>query len=319
MLAAVSALLSLGGLFIGTVCAVYVFAVCCLFFVLFVWFMKKRYKGIRQLTEDIDRLLNSGYTDSFDACSEGELSILRSEIRKLAVQFRENNDRLTADKIVLSDSLADISHQLRTPLTSINIILSLLGAEKVSDERRFELINELNTLLNATDRLVTLLLKIARLDSGAVKLEKREVKVKDCAAKAVSLLEIALEIKNIDFRSECAGERFIGDPDWTAEALGNILKNCIEHTPEGGSIRLTAKETPIFTSITVTDTGGGIREEDIPHLFERFYRGSGSPDSSFGLGLNLACAIAKQQNGTVKASNTENGACFEIKFYKTIV
>ncbi len=314
-----SAVLSALGLFISLRCAVYVLFCCAVLFVFFAIITKKRYKIISDLTEEIVNVLNNGNIMLINNFNEGELSILANEVKRLFERLREQNENLKKEKLVLSDSLADISHQIRTPLTSINIVLSLLGEGEVSDERRFELVSELMTLLGATDKLVTMLLKIAKIDASAIEFQKKEVRVRDCVKNAVSVLEIALEIKNQTLELNIGDESFIGDIDWTSEAVGNILKNCMEHTPKNGKITVEAQETPMYTEIKISDTGEGIGQEDLPHLFERFYKGSNSTENSFGIGLNLAYLIVSSQNGVLKAYNENGGACFEIKFYKSIV
>lgn len=314
-----SACLSVCGLFISVWCSVYVLACCVLLFALYIITTKKRYSRIMNLTDEITKVLHNGNIILIEDFNEGELSILANEVKKMFAKLREQNENLKKEKTVLSDSLADISHQLRTPLTSINIVLSLLGAPEISDERRFELVSELMTLLSATDKLVTMLLKIAKIDAAAIEFQEKEVCVSDCVRNAASVLEIALELKNQKLELKIEDETFVGDLDWTSEAVSNILKNCMEHTPENGKITVEAEETPIYTKIKITDNGGGINETDLPHLFERFYKGSNSVSGNFGIGLNLAYLIVSGQNGTLKAYNQNGGACFEIKFYKTVV
>lgn len=314
-----SILMSLCGCFISIWCSVYVLACCLILFVFYYASTKKRYEKISGLTDEITKVLHNGNLIIIDDFNEGELSILANEVKKLFAKLREQNENLKKEKILLSDSLADISHQLRTPLTSINIVLSLLSTPELSDERRFELVSELMSLLSATDKLVTMLLKIAKIDASAVEFQENEVRVSDCVKNAVSVLEIALELKNQKLEVEIGDEAFIGDADWTSEAISNILKNCMEHTPENGTIKLEAEETPIYTKICISDNGGGINEKDLPHLFERFYKGSNSVSGNFGIGLNLAYLILSGQNGTLRAYNHNDGACFEMKFYKSVV
>lgn len=307
--------------FISPLCSLLLLCCGAVLFLLFLFSEKKRYAEIALLSETVDRAVHSAETTDFSCLHEGELAVLESEITKLFSSLREKNEMLTNEKIVLSDSLADISHQIRTPLTSINLVLSLLQKPEVTDERRAELIAELYSLLDSTDRLVTTLLKIAKLDAGAVSFAEKEVSVAECVEKAIRMLEIAFEIRSIRLVREYSDERFTGDADWTAEAIGNILKNCMEHTPENGTVTVTSEETPIYTLIRIRDTGEGIAEADLPHLFERFYRGGqGAGNANFGIGLNLASMIVKKQNGTLKAMNApDGGAVFEIKFYKVTV
>lgn len=317
--ALLSACLSACGLFISVWSSVYVLACCLVLFAVYIVTTKKRYERIMSLTDEITKVLHNGNIILIEDFNEGELSILANEVKKMFAKLREQNENLKKEKTVLSDSLADISHQLRTPLTSINIVLSLLGAPEIGSERRFELVSELMTLLSATDKLVTMLLKIAKIDAAAVEFQQSEVRVSDCVRNAASVLEIALELKNQKLELKIEDETFVGDLDWTSEAVSNILKNCMEHTPENGKITVEAEETPIYTKIKITDNGGGINENDLPHLFERFYKGSNSVSGNFGIGLNLAYLIVSGQNGTLKAYNQNGGACFEIKFYKTVV
>lgn len=277
------------------------------------------YKRIAALSRRVDGALHSDGISDISGFCEGELSVLENELQKLLIKYKEQNGRLTAEKIKLSDSLADISHQLRTPLTSINILLTLLSVPELEQARRFELTGELSSLLNSTEQLIDLLLKIARLDAGADRLEQKEISVEDCVQRALKLFAAPLEIKELSVDTSFNGECFTGDMRWTAEALANVIKNCIEHTPPGGRISICACETPIYTEITVSDSGSGFDEEDIAHLFERFYKGKSSDSSGFGIGLSLANVVIKRQNGTIRAYNSGTGACFEIKFYKEVI
>ena len=182
-----------------------------------------------------------------------------------------------------------------------------------------ELTGELRSLLARTDWLVETLLKISKLDAGTVVLGKEAVSVRELISRAAEPIAIPMDLRNQQLMVNCAGEQFRGDLIWTAEALGNILKNCMEHTPEGGTITVTAKETALFTQIIVEDTGSGFDPKDIPHLFERFYKGSNASQNSYGIGLALARTIVTAQNGSVQAMNGSTGAKFVIKFYKQVI
>lgn len=237
------------------------------------------------------------------------------------MRLRQQAEALQNDKIFLADSIADISHQIRTPLTSVNIIVSMLGEEQLSVRRRIELTRDLKQLLFRIDWLITTLLKLSRLDAGTVQFQNSKLSVRTLAEKAAEPLAVPMELKNQKFLCRIdESVSFRGDLAWTAEALGNIIKNCMEHTPEDGSgrIEIDAEENAVFTRITVKDNGSGIAPEDLPHVFERFYKGRNSSDSSFGIGLALARMIVRSQNGTLKAENNQNGvgASFTMKFYK---
>lgn len=278
-----------------------------------------RYKKLQKLSSDLDRLLISGTPLPIREYSEGELSILANQIQKMTLRLTESAEAIKSDKVYLADSLADISHQLRTPLTSMTLTTSMLREPNLSDERRMELTGELRRLLTRTDWLVETLLKISKLDAGTVKLTQQKISVRKLIDRAAAPIAIPMDLRNQRLIVHCKEEAFTGDPIWTAEAIGNILKNCMEHTPEGGTIMITAQDTALYTQIEVQDTGAGFDAKDIPHLFERFYKGTNASENSYGIGLALARTVITAQNGTVQAMNGEAGAKFVIKFYKQVI
>jgi len=279
----------------------------------------QRYRKIASFASDVDRVLHGDDTISFSNYSEGELAVLQSEIHKMTVRLREQQQNLMQDKVFLADSIADISHQIRTPLTSINLMLELLYSAKTDEARRSELIMELKVMLSRIDWLITALLKISKLDAGTVQLKKETVTLKELAQAACAPLLVPLELRDITLEINAEGN-FTGDVAWTCEALGNILKNCMEHTPAGGSIEVNCHENALYTQIEIRDSGKGIAKEDMPHIFERFYKGKDSDKNSFGIGLALSRMIISSQNGTVKAENAKPaGALFTVRFYKSTV
>lgn len=281
--------------------------------------MHSRYRRLAELSNDIDRILHGEGNVSLEKYSEGELGILQSEIYKMTVRLREQSNNLKKDKIYLADSIADISHQLRTPLTSVNLLVSLLSEENITQERRQKLTHELYELLSRIDWLVSTLLKISKLDAGTVAFQKEELSLDELISKSVSPLLVPMELRSQKLEIQTDGS-FCGDVSWTCEALGNIVKNCMEHTPDGGEIKITASENSLYAEIIIEDNGKGILTEDLPHVFERFYKGKNSGEKSFGIGLNLARMIVTSQNGTIKAENGEKtGAVFTIRFYKGTV
>ena len=278
-----------------------------------------RYKQIARISEDINKLLHGDNTISFDEYTEGELSVLHSEIQKMTVRLRERQQRLLDDKVYLADSIADISHQIRTPLTSINLIVQLLSQPDISEDKKRQHIFELKRLLSRIDSLITALLKISKLDAKTVQFKPRNLRLQELINKSCEPLLVPFELRGQELKISADGS-FYGDLDWTCEAIGNIVKNCMEHTPDGGTVEVTALENPIYSEIVIKDTGSGIDKDDLPHIFERFYKGKNSGDNSFGVGLALARMIVTGQNGTVKAENQKDkGAKFTIRFYKGAV
>jgi len=317
LFALLTVVLTAAGFIVNISCGIFTFVVCLIFAAFSVILFAKRNKKIKNLTESIDRVLHGNRSFKINDNNEGEFSILENEIQKMVVALKSQADALEKEKHYLSDSIADISHQLRTPLTSINLVITLFQSPDLTSERRAELLAQLTRLTRKIDRLVTVLLKISKIDAGTVKFEQKQVSVAQIIEKAAEPLAVLLDVKGQTLVAKIGNESYIGDFSWTVEAIGNILKNCSEHTPSGGTITVSADETPVFTQITITDSGSGFDKEDLPHLFERFYKGKNSSSESFGIGLALAKGIIIGQNGTVKADNClDGGARFTIKFYK---
>ena len=279
----------------------------------------KRYQRISSLADDINQVLHGDSSIDFDNYSEGELSILHSEIYKMTIRLREQQQKLMKDKEYLADSLADISHQIRTPLTSINLLVERLSASGLTDECRHQLTNELYGLLGRIDWLITTLLKISKLDCIRDRFNKETVSLEVLINKSCTPLLIPIELRGQELIIRAEGN-FYGDPAWTSEAVGNIVKNCMEHTPDGGRIEIDAAENALYSEIVIKDNGTGVSAEDLPHIFERFYKGKDSDGKSFGIGLALSRMIIAGQKGTVKAENRKNaGAVFTLRFYKGTV
>ncbi len=278
-----------------------------------------RYRKIRKLCRDIDSIIYGNYSVDIADYREGELAVLSDEIYKVLTRIKEQGEMLKKDKIWLKDSIADISHQLRTPLTSVNLLISMLSDEDIDTEKKQEIITELKKKVARIEWLIESLLKMSRLDAGAVRFVSENTKLSDIIYKAYDTVAVSMELREQTFNYEPGGEYICCDRKWMVEALSNIFKNCMEHTPQGGSINISVKDTLVYTEITIRDTGSGFAEEDIPHVFERFYKGSNSSDESFGIGLCLSDMIISSQNGTIKADNHNGSARFVVKLYKTIV
>ena len=295
--------------------------ICLIFIFAHFYTTYKRYKDIKELSYEIDKILHGSENFNLNKYSEGELSILHNEINKMTVRLNEQAETLKKDKIYLADSIADISHQIRTPLTSMNLIVIFLSEENLDDDRRISLTKELFSLLSKIEWLINSLLKISKIDAGAINFNKEKINLFELIKSSTKAIEIPLDLRNqsLVINSD-KNEFFCGDYNWTVEAVENILKNCMEHTEEGGTITVDLSETTIFSEIVISDDGKGIAKEDLPNIFKRFYKGKNSSSSSVGIGLALAKMIVVAQNGTIKAENNKDkGARFTIRFYKTTV
>lgn len=287
------------------------------FGITFFAFTKARYKSIAQISDQIDLVLHNIDHLYIAESEEGELSILQSEITKMTLRIREQNSALKKEKEHLADSLADIAHQLRTPLTSVNLILSLLENNPDENERK-SLIWETKELFVQMDWLLTSLLKLSRLDAGIVVFQSKQIDVNNLICTALRPFLIQMDLHNITLQTNVPKEMTIqGDLGWLSEAIQNIIKNCIESAGNNGKIDIICTDNPLFTEIAVHDSGVGFKKEDLPCLFERFYRGKNSAATGYGIGLALCKMIITRQGGMITAKNhPRGGAVFSIRFPK---
>lgn len=287
------------------------------FGILFFVFTRARYQSIAHVSEQIDLVLHNAERLYISELEEGELSILESEITKMTLRIREQNDALKREKEHLADSLADIAHQMRTPLTSAHLILSLLEKNPDENERKI-LLREAEELFAQMEWLMESLLKLSRLDAGIVSFERVLVDVDALIHTAVRPLLISMELHDISLHMDVPdGMTVLGDKGYLQEALLNILKNCIQSIDGGGRIEIICKDTLLFSEIVIHDSGKGFSKEDLPHLFERFYRGKNDGAAGYGIGLALCKRIITQQGGTITAKNhPRGGAVFCIRFAK---
>ena len=284
-------------------------------------YRKKRRDVSLRLCDDIDSILRGNEKVEFDDYSDDDLSILTAEIHKMTLRLREQNSALAQEKQFMKESLEDISHQLRTPLTSAELLLELLRNPELSHSKQMEYLQELYSLTARMEWLIETLLGLSRIEAGAVQFRVQDIVCRDLIADALEPVSIALEIKDIEVRVTGDTESsFKGDRLYFTEALLNLLKNCMEHTKNGGVIVINADDNPIFTGITVTDNGDGFDEAELPHIFERFYRSRETSKSGYGIGLAFARRIVTAQNGSLQALNARNGgACFDMRIYKQTV
>lgn len=305
--------------------------------VIFIILTNRRYRALAKMAANLDRVLAGERDIRLRDMSEGELAILSSEIDKVIARLNLTVDELQAEKLALSDALADISHQLKTPLTSIAISTELIRdrlSARGDSEDLVERLRLIQTLQARVEDLVSALLKLARIDAGVIKLVCGDVDARELVCKSFEPLAIAFDIADVRFGADVQdGASYEGDLTWSVEALENILKNCMEHTPAGGCVSVRVTEDVLACRIRIEDTGPGIAESDLPHIFERFYRGSRDANAApsevnpagVGIGLALSKSLVTAQGGTLTAENLRDengnvtGAAFNLVFFKTVV
>lgn len=305
--------------------------------VIFMILTDRRYRALAKMAANLDRVLAGERDIRLRDMSEGELAILSSEIDKVIARLNLTVDELQAEKLALSDALADISHQLKTPLTSIAISTELIRdrlSARGDSEDLVERLRLIQTLQARVEDLVSALLKLARIDAGVIKLVCGDVDARELVRKSFEPLAIAFDIADVRFSADVQdGASYEGDLTWSVEALENILKNCMEHTPAGGCVSVRVTEDVLACRIRIEDTGPGIAESDLPHIFERFYRGSRDANATpsevnpagVDIGLALSKSLVTAQGGTLTAENLRDengnitGAAFNLVFFKTVV
>lgn len=286
---------------------------------IFFSYLRRRQVQIQRICCYMEDLVRGNYGLDIQDNGDDELSGLKNEVYKLTVSFREQARRALDNRRALADSVADISHQLKTPLTSVTVLVdNLSDNEDMDAETRRRFLTEISVQLSGVTWLVATLLKLSRLDAGVVELEEKPIQVCKLAEEVCDRLEITAEWRQIELCKEIPGEIQIdGDDQWLSEALLNVVKNAIEHSDAGGKVTLKAEENDVYTVLTVQNWGEPIPEEEQKHLFERFYRGRSAKGESVGIGLALAKEIFTQQNGYITVeSGKEQGTIFYIKFFK---
>lgn len=286
--------------------------------VLLLWLLHRRSVQVEKMTGQIDRILYGEEHWELEDYTEGELAILADRLGKLVIRLRERDEQLVKEKKLQEQMMTDISHQLRTPLTSMGLLLNALRAPALEELQRNRKLFELGQLLERVEELISLLLKLAKLDSGTALVKRESVSCQEVVHRALQPLEIAMELHDISLHTEIAEDcSFLGDRDWMSEALTNIVKNSLEHMEDGGTISIQAEENALFTRFVLTDTGCGISEEELPHIFERFYRGSGARHTGYGIGMSFVRMAILAQNGTIRAENrAPHGMQFTIQIYR---
>ena len=274
-------------------------------------------KKINEITKYIEQINRRNYKLDIEENSEDELSILKNEIYKTTVMLNEIAENETKDKKELKESLSDISHQLKTPLTSIIIMLdNILDNKEMSQEVREEFIKDIKREITNIQFLIETLLKLSKLDANSVEFINKEVEVEEIIQNSVKNVAMICDLKNIKINiTGNSKEKLLCDERWQIEAITNILKNAVEHSKNNSQIDIKYTQNKAYTKITIEDYGMGINEDDLKHIFERFYKGKNASKDSVGIGLALAKAIIEKNNGYITVVSKENeGTTFAIKY-----
>ena len=282
---------------------------------------RKENKTIREITEYIKKINEKKYELKIEENTENELSKLKNELYKITVMLKEEAEESMDAKKTLKVAIEDISHQLKTPLTSMSIMLdNIIENPDMDNETRNLFIHEINRQIKWINWLILSLLKLAKLDSNTIEFEKNNINVQDLVNNVIKNLEIPIDIK--EQKIIITGDKntsFVGDYNWENEAITNVLKNCIEHTDKNKNIYIKFEENNFYTKIEIIDEGNGIDKEDLKHIFKRFYKGKNSSESSIGIGLALAKTIIEKDNGQIVCTSEVNkGTKFEIRYMKNM-
>lgn len=284
---------------------------CILFIITLIFWHRKDISRIKSLTTYLEKV-NNGDSDILFQVGEDDFSKLQDEIYKTVTMLYQTRDMALKAKNNFAENLYNIAHQIKTPITSISLSVQIMRENPSS-----KYLDQIQGQISQLTHLEETLLLLSRIDAGTLPLEKKAVDIYTVLMLAADNLGELLAKSNVSVDIPELGEMTIqADLDWTMEAIINLLKNCMEHTPPGGVIHCSYEQNPIYTQIEIRDTGAGFAKEDIPHLFERFYRGQNATHGGIGIGLSLSKAIIESQNGTISAKNLAGGgACFEIRFY----
>lgn len=308
---------------------------------IFIRYNKSQNKRIAEITKYIEEINEGNYTLNIQDNSEDELSILKNELYKITVMLKEQSENSLKDKVQLKKSLEDISHQLKTPLTSITIMLdNLLDNQNMDADTRNDFLKSIYREITNINFFIQALLKLSKFDANTIKFNSKEEKIRDIVEEAKQNVAMICDLKNIEIEAEILKDngtqkhegkevikeennsnktdpKVICDLKWQVEAVTNILKNCVEHSEPNTKIYIFYGENSMYSEIIIKDNGIGIDKQDLKHIFERFYKGKNSNKDSVGIGLSLAKTIIEKDNGYITVeSEIGKGTKFSIRYLK---
>lgn len=296
-----------------------VFSVSLIVLLLMILFNHQKDREISEIIKYLEAINNHNYSLEIDTNEEGELSILKNEILKITIMLKEKAEISQRDKINLKESLQNISHQLKTPLTSISIMLdNILNDDNMDINIRKEFIEDIIKEIDSINFLVYNILKLSKFDANVIEFDDRINSINDILNESIAKVGKLSNEKHVQILFECKDQYFIKcDRKWQIEAFSNIIKNCLEYTREFGKINITLEDNKLYTKIMIEDEGMGISKEDLPNIFKRFYKGKNAKSDSVGIGLSLAKAIISKDGGEINVrSIVDLGTTFEVIYFK---
>lgn len=286
--------------------------------IIYIRYNYKKEKDIKDIIKCIEQINKKNYEIQIDSISEDELSILKNEIYKTTIMLKEAAENSSKDKLNLKKSLEDISHQLKTPLTSILVMLdNIIEDSNMEEKIRNDFIVDIKRNVLNINFLVQSLLKLSKFDVNAIHFVKQENDLKTIVEESIKNVSTLCDLRNINIKLNIKeNSKIICDDKWQIEALTNIIKNAIEHSKNNSNIIINIENNNVYSMIEVIDFGEGIAKKDIKHIFERFYKCKNTKTDSIGIGLALAKTIIEEDKGTISVESNKLETKFIIKYYK---
>ena len=286
--------------------------------IVFIRYNHKKENDIKEIIKCIEQINKKNYELQIDSMSEDELSILKNEIYKTTIMLKESAENSNKDKMNLKKSLEDISHQLKTPLTSILVMLDNIIEDPDMDINvRNDFVRDIKRNVVNINFLVQALLKLSKFDANTVHFIKKEYNLKSIVNESIKNVSTLCDLRNINIELNIKNDsKIICDSKWQIEAITNILKNSIDHSKDNQKVIINVENNNVYSTVEIKDFGDGISKKDISHIFERFYKGENATSDSIGIGLALAKTIIEEDNGNISVESNKNGTKFTIKYFK---
>ena len=290
-----------------------------LFLALSMFYFKKIYNDIIDMTNYVYHSSEGRNYEMKNRNQEGQIGLLKTELLKMTNILKEKVELLNNEKIFLNNTISDISHQLKTPMTSLILLNDLMYGD-LPKETKKDFLDKIKSQLIRMEWLIKSMLKLSKVEAKVIDFKNEKVNINELIKKSIQPILVQIENKNIEVNILGDDKAYYnGDMNWSIEALVNVIKNCVEHTPINGSINIKFEQNPLYSEIIIKDSGEGIDKKDLPNIFKRFYRGkSSSKEDSVGIGLAMAKSIIESQNGDIYVESEKNkGAEFHIIFHKS--